>query len=122
MFDDDLAIQISGDLEKCFSKNIIELEARAKRTLQRLGKFADDNTLPVNIKKTTALLIHNVVASLKQKLEFSGQAIEYVKSFKYLAVIIFTKLRWGIFTSERIKKVRKVYREMKNKLVQKYGF
>ncbi len=72
MFDDDLAIQISGDLEKCFSKNIIELEARTKRTLERLGKFADDNTLPVNIKKTKALLIHNVVAPLKQKLEFSG--------------------------------------------------
>ena len=35
MFADDLAIQISGDLEKRFSLNVIELEVRAKLVLER---------------------------------------------------------------------------------------
>ncbi|CAF4194733.1 unnamed protein product [Rotaria magnacalcarata] len=55
MFADDLAIQISGDLDKKFSKTIAELEARAKVTLERLGKFSDDIILPININKTKAL-------------------------------------------------------------------
>ena len=113
MFADDLAIQINGDIEKRFSKNIIELEVRAKITLESLGKFSDDNLLPININKTKALLVHSVVAPPKPKLEFRGQPIEYVKSFKYLGVTISTKLGWGNFISDRIRKIRKVYRGMK---------
>ncbi|CAF3344273.1 unnamed protein product [Rotaria socialis] len=87
MFADDLAIQISGDLDKKFSKNIAELEARAKVTLERLGKFSDDIILPININKTKALLVHNVVAPPKPMLEFRGQPIEIVKNYKYLGRI-----------------------------------
>jgi len=92
MFADDLAIQICGDLEKKFSLNILELEARAKSTLERLGKFADDMILPVNTNKTKALLVHNVVAPSKPKIEYRGQLIEYVRDLKYLGVNICTKL------------------------------
>ncbi|CAF3403735.1 unnamed protein product, partial [Rotaria sp. Silwood2] len=76
MFADDLAIQISDDLEKRFSRKIRELEIRAKLTLDLLGKFADDNILPVNIKKKS-LLVHSVVAPVKSKIELRGQPIEY---------------------------------------------
>ncbi|CAF3432602.1 unnamed protein product [Rotaria sp. Silwood1] len=72
IFADDLAMQISGDLEKRFSTNITELEVRAKLTLDILRKVADDNMLPVNIKKTKALLVHSVVALIKPKIEFRG--------------------------------------------------
>ena len=113
MFADDLAIQISGDLDKRFSRNITELEERARWTLERLGKFSDDNILPVNIKKTKALLVHSVVAPSKPNIEFKGQPIEYVNKFKYLGVTITAKLGWGIYISERIRTIRKVYRGMK---------
>ena len=36
---DDLAIQINGELENWFSRNIWVLEYRAKKTLDLLGKF-----------------------------------------------------------------------------------
>jgi hypothetical protein len=113
MFADDLAIQLSGDLEKRFSKNIIELEVRAKLTLEQLEKFSDDTLLQVNIKKTKAMLVHGVVAPPKPRIEFKGRPIEYVNSFKYLGVTISTKLGWSNFISERIRKIRKVYRGMK---------
>ena len=113
MFADDLAIHISGDLDKRFSRNIIDIEERAQLTLESLGKFSDDNLLPVNIKKTKALLVHSVVAPTKPKLEYKGQHIEYVKNFKYLGVTITAKLGWGIYISERIKMIRKVYRGTK---------
>jgi len=113
MFADDLAIQISGDLEKRFSLNIIEFEVRAKIALEQLGKFADNNILPVNINKTKAVLVHNVVAPLRPKIEYRGQPIEYVNSFIYLGVTISTKLGWGSFISDRVRKIRKIYRGMK---------
>ena len=99
---DDLAIQISNDLERRFSLNIMELERRAKVVLEQLGIFADNNIFPINVSKTKALLVHNGVAPLKPKLEFRRQQIEYVKSFKYLGVTISTKLGWDNFISERI--------------------
>jgi hypothetical protein len=93
--------------------NVVELEVRAKIALDCLGKFADDNLLPINVKKTKALLVHNVVAPPRPKLEFRGQTVEYVNSFKYIGVTISTKLGWGNFITERIGKIRKVYRGMR---------
>lgn len=112
MFADDLAIHISGDLDKRFGLNIEELEKRAKFALEQLGKFADNNILPVNIDKTKALLVHSVVAPLRPKIEYRGKEIELVKNFKYLGVTISTKLGWGLFINDRIRKIRKVYKGM----------
>ena len=113
MFADDLAIQISGDIEKRLSKNIIELEKRAKIVFEILERFAADNLLPVNEMKTKAMLIHSAVFAEKPKLEFKEQQIEYVKSVKYLGVTISTKLGWSNFINERVKKRRNVYQGMK---------
>ncbi len=70
----------------------MELERKAKIALECLGKFADNNILPVYVNKTKAMLVHNVVAPMKPKLDYRGKPIECVKSFKYLGVMISTKL------------------------------
>lgn len=114
MFADDLAIQITGDLDKRFSLNIVELEKRAKVAMETLKGFAEDNILPVNIKKTKAMLIHSVVAPRKPIVEYNKQTIEHVKKFKYLGVTITTKLGWGNYISDRVKKKRRVYHGMKS--------
>ena len=113
MFADDLAIQISRDIEKRLSKNVVELEQRASIVFDILGRFAADNLLHLNEKKTKAMLIHSALFTEKPKLEFKGQQIEYVKSFKYLGVTISTNLGWSNFTHERTKKIRNVYQGMK---------
>lgn len=113
MFADDLAIHITGDLEKRFSLNIPVLEARAKFALNQLSKFANDNILPVNINKTKAMLVHSVVAPPKPKIQYNGQEIEIVDKFKYLGVSISTKLGWGEYINERVRKIRKVYNGMR---------
>jgi hypothetical protein len=113
LFADDLAIQISSDIEKRLSLNIIESESRAEIAFGILERFAEDNILPVNGKKTKAMLIHTAVAPTKPRLKFKGQPIDYVNSFRYLGVIISTKLGWGTFISERIRKIRNIYKGMK---------
>ncbi|CAF4248360.1 unnamed protein product, partial [Rotaria socialis] len=97
LFADDLAIIISGALENTFTKNIAELERQAEIAMRILAKYADDNLLPVNINKTKALLVHDVVAPPYPKIKYKELPIEFVKRFKYLGVDITTKLGWGIY-------------------------
>ncbi len=94
MFVDDLAIVISGSLEKRFTQNIEEIQERAKSLMKQLEKFSNNLLLPVNVNKTKALLAHNVVSPPYPMVEYKNQNIEFVKSSKYLGVYVSTKLRW----------------------------
>jgi hypothetical protein len=105
LFADDLAIVISGALENRFSKNIMDLERQAEKAMKILSKYSEDNILPVNINKTKALLVHDIIAPLYPKIKYKDTVIEFVKRFKHLAVDITTKLGWGTYISNRLKKV-----------------
>lgn len=109
MFADDLAIVIPGSLENKFSLNISEIQERAKIVMKQLEKFSNELILPVNVNKTKALLVHNVVSPPHPTIVYGDQMIEYVKIFRYLGVYISTKLGWGQFISERLKKIRNIY-------------
>lgn len=109
LFADDLALIIPGTIEKTFSKNVMEIEKQAKNMMQNLEEFADNKLLPVNVNKTKALLVHNIVAPPYPKVNYKGQAIEFVKRFKYLGIEITTKLGWGTYISKRIQIIRKLY-------------
>ena len=85
-FANDLAILITGALDKKFSLNIIELEERAKYAMKVLEKYSENSLLPVNTNKTKALLFHNVVVPKIPKIEYKNQRIESVRTFKYLGV------------------------------------
>ncbi|CAM4867060.1 unnamed protein product [Rotaria socialis] len=113
LFADDLAILITGSLEKKFSLNIIELEERAKHAMNILKKFSENNLLPVNINKTKALLSHNIVAPKMPKIEFKNKKIEFVNSFRYLGVTITQKLGWGSYIDNKLRKIRNTYNAMK---------
>ena len=113
MFADDLAIVLTGSLEKRFSHNIIELEERAKLAMNQLKKFSEDILLPVNVDKTKALLVHSVVAPQLPVIWYQHQKVEFVKCFKYLGVFISTKLGWGTYIQERIRKIRKIYKGLR---------
>ena len=113
MFADDLAIVITGSLEKRFSLNIEDIEMRARWAMKQLEKYSKNLRLPVNVSKTKALLVHSVVAPTLPVIKFQREKIDYVKTFKYLGVNISTKLVWGFFISERIRKIRKVYNALR---------
>ncbi|CAF3412718.1 unnamed protein product [Rotaria socialis] len=95
LFADDLTMVIKGALEKKLSDNLIYIQNQAKIVLQSLEKFAYDHNLPVNTKKTKAMLIHSTVAVEKPDLFYKNVKIEYVKTYKFLGVEIGTKLGLG---------------------------
>ena len=113
MFADDLAIVISGHLENRFSLNIQVLEEQAKIVMSQLEQFSTNLQLPVNVNKTKAPLVHSVVSPSYPVVFLKGQRIEYVQSFKYLGVLITTKLGWGQLIDDRIKRVRQIYSAMR---------
>ncbi|CAF1186396.1 unnamed protein product [Adineta ricciae] len=113
LFADDLAIVMKGAMEEKFSKNIMALEKQAELTMKILQKYADDYILPVNINKTKAMLVHDVVAPMYPKIKYKGIGIDFVKRFKYLGVDIATKLGWGIYIDNRLRKVRKIYHALR---------
>lgn len=113
LFADDLAILITGSLDRKFSLNIAYLEERAKEAMIILEKYAVNKILPVNVNKSKALLIHNVIAPSIPKVKYKDQYIEFVPSFKYLGVTIITKLGWGKYIDQKLKKIRIIYNAMK---------
>jgi hypothetical protein len=113
LFADDLALLILGSLENKFSINIIDLEIKAKTAMIILEKFSDDMLLPVNISKTKALLVNNIVSPTIPFIEYKNQKIEFVSTFKYLGVSIACKLGWGNYIGSIINKIRKIYNAMK---------
>jgi hypothetical protein len=113
LFADDLAIVMTGALENRFSHNILDLERQAEKAMKILEKYSEDNLLPVNINKTKALLVHDVVAPPYPKVKYKNIVIDFVKRFKYLGVDITTKLGWGTYISNRMKKVKKIYHALR---------
>ncbi|CAF3901329.1 unnamed protein product [Rotaria sp. Silwood1] len=113
LFADDVAILLKGSLEKKLSQNIIELEKQAKIAMHILLSFSENHLLPVNVKKTKAMLVHSAVSPSQPKIFFQNQQIDFVQNFKYLGVEIRVKLGWGSYIKTRILKIRNVYNALK---------
>jgi hypothetical protein len=113
LFADDLALLLKGALEKKLSENVLELEEQAKIAMRALSTFSENYLLPVNTKKTKAMLIHSAVAPSTPRVFFQNQPVEFVSFFKYLGVEIRTKLGWGNYIKSRILKIRNTYNALK---------
>ena len=113
LFADDMVMVLNGSLEKKFSTNILEVEAKADIFLNKLEKFSDDMILPVNVSKTKAMLIHNIVAPPYPQIRFKNIPIEFVKCYKYLGVNISVKLGWEKYVNERLKTIRNIYNALR---------
>ncbi|CAM4908212.1 unnamed protein product [Rotaria socialis] len=121
LFADDLTMVIKGALEKKLSDNLIYIQNQAKIVLQSLEKFAYDHNLPVNTKKTKAMLIHSTVAVEKPDLFYKNVKIEYVKTYKFLGVEIGTKL--GLVNdSVYVDSCPRLLTHIENELVETLGF
>ncbi|CAF1579175.1 unnamed protein product [Rotaria magnacalcarata] len=78
-----------------------------------LEKYANDMLLPVNVSKTKALLIHNIISPTLPRIKYNNQPIEFVWNFKYLGITITCKLGWGMYINNVLKSIRKIYNAMK---------
>lgn len=113
LFADDLALVFVGSLEKKFTQNIFELEAKANEAMAILEKYAENMLLPVNVDKTKSLLLHNIIAPTKPCIKYKNQIIEFVSNFKYLGITISCKLGWGNYINKILKNIRKTYNALK---------
>ncbi len=81
--------------------------------MKQLEKFSNDMILPVNVSKTKAMLVHNIVSPSYPSIIFKDQLIEYVKRYKYLGVIISVKLGWENYINERLRTISKIHNAMR---------
>jgi hypothetical protein len=81
--------------------------------MQALSTFSENYLLPVNVKKTKAMLIHSAVAPSEPKVFFQNQPVEFLSCFRYLGVEIRTKLDWGQYIKSRVIKIRNTYSALK---------
>ena len=109
LFADDVAVVIKGQIEKRLSDNIDDLEKQAKIAMSLLEKYSKNLLLPVNVRKTKAMLVHSTVSPTNPKVFFENKMIETVSSFKYLGVEIRTKMGWGPYIRGRVMKIRNIY-------------
>ncbi|CAF1147804.1 unnamed protein product [Adineta ricciae] len=91
----------------------MKLEKQAETTMKIQEEYANNNLLPVNVNKTKAMLVHDIVAPQYPKIKYKENKIEFVKRFKYLGVEITTKLGWGIYIEKRLKKARKIFNALR---------
>ena len=109
LFADDLAILIKGSIENKLSDNVSHLEEQAKIAMHILEKFSKDMLLPVNAKKTKAMLFDSVVNSDHLNVIFDNKNIELVSTFKYLGIELRCKLGWRLYIQNRLAKIRNIY-------------
>ena len=109
LYADDLSMVIYGAIEKRLSDNIRHIQNQANKILISLEKFSDNHILPVNKKRTKAMLVHSAVNVEKPDIYYKNVKIEHVQKFKYLGVELGTKLGLGNYTDDRLKKVRNSY-------------
>lgn len=92
----DTNVQINGfaddTLIMVYSDNTQELENIANRKLEQIHEWAKDNKLSFNVKKTKVVLLTKRLKYVKPIIRFDNQEQETEKSFKYLGVIIDSKL------------------------------
>ena len=86
---------IKAGLEMKLSVNIDYLERQAKEVFKALEKFSNEYFLPVNISKPKEMIIYNALKVTEPVIKYKGIYIEYITSFKSLAVEIGTKISLG---------------------------
>jgi hypothetical protein len=100
LFADDLVILLKGALERKLSQNIIELEEQAKIAMCALLTFSENHLLPVNVKKTNAMLIRSRKVSSTQKLEISSSLTTHVFLNKWCQTIKYPAKRFSSITEK----------------------
>ena len=76
--------------------------------LCKFSKWLDLNKLSLNISKTKCMLFHSPNRNIVEPhLKINGQAIEYVKEFNFLGILLDTNLKWNAHINRISKKISK---------------
>jgi hypothetical protein len=86
-FADDTIIQI-------WAKTIADLESKANSTLEEIVRWAKDNKLKFNETKTVCVLYTRNLKFSQPRIFLNGHQLKISQSFKYLGIIIDSKLSW----------------------------
>jgi hypothetical protein len=91
-------IQINGFADDTvvmiYSEDILELQNRANNKLRQIYDWGTNNKLMFNVSKTNCTLFTRKLKYTKPVIEFGGERLELVEHFKYLGLIIDSKLSW----------------------------
>ena len=81
--------------------------------MRLLESFSKNLLLPVNVRKTKAMLEHSDVSPTYPKVFFENDMAKTASIHEYLEVVTCTKMGWSYFIRARIMKVRNIYYELR---------
>jgi hypothetical protein len=97
-----------------YAKSIEELQQITNEKLEKIKIWAKNNKITFNVEKTNCVLFTRKLRYYEPIITFDGQRLKLVKSFKYLGLIIDSKLSWREHTIY----VRNKVNQFLNKLLQ----
>jgi hypothetical protein len=96
-------VQINGfaddTLVMVYSDNTQELESIANLKLEQIHEWGKDNKLSFSVKKTKVVLFTERLKYDKPIIRFDNQELEIENSFKYLGIIIDSKLTFKMHSN-----------------------
>lgn len=99
VFADDTLLYIARD-------DVGDAETLIQQDLQRLSEWLNANKLKLNVGKTKSILI-NGDRNRRLGLQIEGEAIEQVEEFKYLGILLDSKLKFTAHINYISKKIAK---------------
>lgn len=113
---DDLAIVVSGR-----EKFAPSLEEKMNQMLNTVERWCRNTGLAVNPGKSNFMVISNSNKVYNPRIKMYGQEVPRTKEFKYLGVIIDSKLNWKPHIDYAISKGKRTLWAARNMIAKKWG-
>ena len=109
LYVDDLGSIYIPNIYFNFKNQIINIEQRMNKDLQKLTEYSNQWYQPINSKKTQFIVFTNIVNYPKLKINYEGSLLQQIKIFKYLGYQLGARTSFKPLVDAQLEKCRQTY-------------